>query len=144
MAVFESIHDNLLQGVSQQVPRSRLPGQLTLQENMISDPVTGLRRRPGSVLRFAENLPDADTTSIKAWRTDIAGVSCDCIIDTNSGTLIIRESGTVSVLQDDYLKAPDIRYIRQANVGESLFICNIGETPTGNRTTAGTFDPGKV
>lgn len=37
---------SLLQGVSQQPPRDRLAGQATLQENMSSDPVQGLTRRP--------------------------------------------------------------------------------------------------
>lgn len=37
---------SLIQGVSQQPPRTRLPGQCTLQENMSSNPVDGLTRRP--------------------------------------------------------------------------------------------------
>lgn len=37
---------SLLQGVSQQPPRDRLPGQCTAQVNMSADPVTGLTRRP--------------------------------------------------------------------------------------------------
>jgi hypothetical protein len=37
---------SLLQGVSQQSPRDRLSGQCSLQENMSSDPVDGLTRRP--------------------------------------------------------------------------------------------------
>lgn len=37
---------SLIQGVSQQPPRTRLPGQCTLQENMTSNPVDGLSRRP--------------------------------------------------------------------------------------------------
>lgn len=37
---------SLIQGVSQQPARERLPGQCTLQENMSSDPVNGLIRRP--------------------------------------------------------------------------------------------------
>jgi hypothetical protein len=37
---------SLLQGVSQQPPRDRLPGQSTDQLNMSADPVTGLTRRP--------------------------------------------------------------------------------------------------
>lgn len=134
MAVFESIHDNLLQGVSQQVPRSRLPGQLTMQENMISDPVTGLRRRPGSVVRYILDAPEATPDSIKAWRTDIGGVSCDCVLDVNSGTLNVVEGADgsrVSALQSDYLKADDIRMIRHASVGDSLYLANISKTPTG-------------
>src|SRR5699024_5316391 len=127
MAVYESVHENLLQGVSQQVARSRLPGQLELQENMVSDPVTGLRRRPGSVLRYVEELPEADTTSIQAWRTDIAGISCDCILDVNSGTLIIREGGESHTLQSDYLMALDVRMIRLTSVVESLFLWKISK-----------------
>lgn len=141
MGVFESVHENLLQGVSQQVPRSRLPGQLELQENMVSDPVTGLRRRPGSVLRFVERLPEADTTSIQAWRTDIAGVSCDCILDVNTGTLLIREGGETTTLQSDYLKAVDSRMIRHTSVGESLYLCNISKIPEGVVSTTGIKDP---
>lgn len=41
---------SLLQGVSQQPPRDRLPGQCTDQLNMSSDPVSGLTRRPPSDL----------------------------------------------------------------------------------------------
>lgn len=37
---------SLLQGVSQQAPRDRFDGQCSLQENMTSDPVKGLSRRP--------------------------------------------------------------------------------------------------
>ena len=41
---------SLLQGVSQQPTRDRLPGQCTEQVNMSSDPVKGLSRRPGDDL----------------------------------------------------------------------------------------------
>jgi hypothetical protein len=37
---------SLIQGVSQQPPRERRPGQSTLQENFSSNPVTSLTRRP--------------------------------------------------------------------------------------------------
>lgn len=37
---------SLIQGVSQQPSRTRLPGQCSLQENMSSNPVDGLTRRP--------------------------------------------------------------------------------------------------
>jgi hypothetical protein len=37
---------SLIQGVSQQPARTRLPGQCTLQSNMSSNPVDGLTRRP--------------------------------------------------------------------------------------------------
>lgn len=37
---------NLIQGVSQQSPRDRLPGQCSLQENAVADVVEGWKRRP--------------------------------------------------------------------------------------------------
>lgn len=54
---------SLLQGVSQQPPRDRLIGQATLQENFISDPVTGLTRRPPTDL--VGDLGSA--TNVKGW-----------------------------------------------------------------------------
>lgn len=51
---------SLIQGVSQQPARTRLPGQCTLQENMSSNPVDGLTRRPP--LEWVSDLfEDADT-----------------------------------------------------------------------------------
>lgn len=42
MSTYEAAYKSLLQGVSQQLPEERLPGQLTAQVNMVSDPVTNL------------------------------------------------------------------------------------------------------
>lgn len=56
---------SLLQGVSQQPPRDRLPGQATAQENMLSDPVTGLTRRPPTDL--IGELGEA--TLVRGWHT---------------------------------------------------------------------------
>ena len=44
----------LIQGVSQQPARTRLPGQCTLQDNMTSNPVDGLQRRAPT--EYLENL----------------------------------------------------------------------------------------
>lgn len=147
MAAYEGAHENLMQGVSQQVPRSRLPGQLTSQNNMLSDPVTGLRRRPGAEYRWHMELPEATTNSITGWRTDISGVSCEVIVESNAGTLIIRdlEGNLLRQFNNvEYLKAPSYRNIQHASVGDSLFILNTGiipqVTPGGGQ---GTLDPSK-
>jgi hypothetical protein len=42
---------SVTRGVSEQVPQDRHPGQMWEQVNMISDPVVGLARRPGSSLK---------------------------------------------------------------------------------------------
>ncbi len=52
---------SLIQGVSQQPARSRLPGQCTAQDNMTSNPVDGLSRRPpldwiGELFTSSENV----------------------------------------------------------------------------------------
>lgn len=54
---------SLIQGVSQQPPRARLPGQCTAQENMSSNPVDGLTRRPPSEL-IATLLPYTGTQPV--------------------------------------------------------------------------------
>lgn len=147
MAAYEGAHENLMQGVSQQVPRSRLPGQLTSQNNMLSDPVTGLRRRPGAEYRWHMELPDADTNSITGWRTDISGVSCEVIVESNAGTLILRDlAGNLLKQFDDveYLKAESYRNIQYASVGDSLFIVNTSKVPTlTGANTVGLKDPDK-
>ncbi|QXP44063.1 hypothetical protein [Stappia phage SI01] len=54
---------SLMQGVSQQPPRDRLPGQAKLQDNMSSDPITGLTRRPATDL--VNHL--MDTADLRGW-----------------------------------------------------------------------------
>lgn len=56
---------SLLQGVSQQPPRDRLAGQGTTQENMLSDPVSGLTRRPPTDLIGVLG----PATDVRGWHT---------------------------------------------------------------------------
>lgn len=64
--IVELAYPSLLYGVSQQTPRERQNGQLTEQLNMLSDPVTGIRRRPGLIKAFElESNGDIDWT--KVW-----------------------------------------------------------------------------
>lgn len=145
MASFEGSHLNLLQGVSQQVPRSRLPGQLTSQNNMLSDPVTGLRRRPGAEFKYQQEAPTATKDTVIAWRTDISGRNCEVVLDCSSGVVTLRNAdGSIihTFAANDYLKSADSRTIRYAAVGESLFVANVAQIPVGVRTPKGK-DPNK-
>lgn len=143
MSSFESSYLNLLQGVSQQVPRARLPGQLTEQTNMLSDPVTGLRRRPGIQALYAQysNAPgySADTDSIFAQFTDIAGSQCHIMVNTKMGEVYIRDVNYTleKTFQTDYLKATSARAIRAASVGDSLFLANVEVVPQSVTVTSG-------
>lgn len=132
MASFDGAYESLVQGVSEQVPTSRLPGQVTEQVNMVSDLVTGVRRRTGSKLRFTMKS-EGIGKNLKAWKTDVGGVSTECYLNTNTGELILLEEGNVSEMtrfQSDYLRAMTTRAIRHAGVGDSLFIANIEQIPT--------------
>lgn len=55
---------SLIQGVSQQPPRERFPGQCSLQENLSSNPVTSLTRRPP--FQFIDDMMNSGT----AWKWD--------------------------------------------------------------------------
>lgn len=92
---------SLLQGVSQQPPRDRLPGQSTAQINMSADPVTGLTRRPPTDLvgplspsSSPRNWYDFETATgdkfiaqfddglLQVW--DINAVAMDVVIETDA------------------------------------------------------------
>src|SRR5690554_4706426 len=142
MSSFESSYLNLLQGVSQQVPRARLPGQLTEQTNMLSDPVTGLRRRPGIEYLYAQDTGQsdgADSDSIFAQFTDIAGSQCHIMVNTKLGEVYIRDVNynLEKTFQTDYLKATSARSIRAASVGDSLFLANVEIVPQSVTVTSG-------
>jgi hypothetical protein len=79
----------LVQGVSEQTPELRRSGQLGEMVNMIPDPVEGLTRRPGAVLRAST----AFTGTPSGWR------SIEHTQDGNDYVILYRAgAGTGSVL----------------------------------------------
>lgn len=145
MSTFEQPYDGLLQGVSQQIPRLRLPGQVTAQVNMLSDPVTGPRRRPGASFRYSQNLAGSTSTSIVAWETDIGGFRIHVILCVNTGTvLILGDDYTLqATLQHDYLIATAPKLIRATTVGNEFFLANTSETPVLGGPTPGVITPAR-
>jgi len=141
MALFETAYKSLLQGVSQQPPESRLPGQVTAQLNMQSDPMTNLRRRQGFEYVGVKTNNNATTDNIKAFFMDVAGAEIHVIVNTTDGRVSIydidwvEESG--SPLQNNYLKATDPYNIRVAPVGNELFIANLEKTPSATNSNDG-------
>mgnify|MGYP001581351820 FL=1 len=117
MSYIESAHKNLLMGVSQQAPQDRVPGQLTTQINMLSDPVTGLRRRPGT--EFINVLAHMDLTGAprpKVYHTDINNRSVVFLVFVHTGDLLVLDDQTGELLQSyaaqPYLMAPSAAAIR--------------------------------
>lgn len=132
MSTYESTYKSLIQGISQQLPSERLPGQLTAQVNMVSDPVTNLRRRPGVQYKTNWTWAGATESNVLAWFTDLAGSRVHILLNTSSGAIkILNEAyGTEADLDaGDYLVASDPRNIRACAVGNEFFLANCEKSP---------------
>lgn len=141
MSTYEAAYKSLLQGVSQQLPEERLPGQLTSQVNMVSDPVTNLRRRPGVLFRKSWAWDSADYEHSLGWFTDIAGSRVHILLNTNTGNIRILNENFVeeaSLNAGAYLINADPTHIRATSVGNEFFLCNVDKSPT---LQYGTTDP---
>lgn len=120
MAVYESGYPSLIQGASQQVPDKRLDGQVSNQLNMVSDALTGLRRRKGfELLRFLENSNDA-----RFWWFSISGASYLIAHDYSTGTIRVYSDKGILVgsIRNDYLIGAyqDFQYTSVSGLGAVL------------------------
>lgn len=133
MSSFEDSYKSQLQGVSQQVARERLDGQVSAQDNMLSDTVTNLRRRPGATFAYSLLIPNATQDSILAWDTDLAGQQCQVVLNTVDGVIRIL-SPTYALLAtlpaSAYLVASNVAALQVATVGDEFFIANTNVKPT--------------
>lgn len=145
MSTFESSYRSLLQGVSQQIPSERQPGQATAQENMLSDIVTGPRRRPGAEYKFDKSMATATTDTVKAWFTDIAGQRVHVLVNTANGTVKVLNEAYAELASFSvgaYLTAAR-RDILATTVGDEFFLLNRTVTPTLGAADSG-IDPKKA
>jgi hypothetical protein len=131
MSTYESAYKSLLQGVSQQEPFERLPGQVTAQTNMLSDPVTNLRRRPGLVFKKSWAWAGAVSSRVGAWFTDVAGSRVNLLLNTVTGNLLVLDENWVqeASLTSPYLVNTDPSRIRMAAVGNEVYFCNVDIAP---------------
>jgi len=140
MSAFESSYKSLLQGVSQQIPSERLPGQVGAQENMLSDPVTNVRRRPGCALAFSRASTDSNSDNLKGWFTDIAGERVHVILNTATGEVVLLDEAHTELAVLDgapYLVASAPNMIQAATVGDEFFLLNRSIKPTAGAAGAG-------
>src|SRR5690349_13768283 len=98
MSGYEGAYSSILQGVSQQLPKLRLQGQVTAQDNMISDIVTNVRRRPGVQFRSTFDLAGEDHLSVRSWETDIAGRRVHVYVGTKTGWLVVLSEDLQTIL----------------------------------------------
>ncbi|QBP32940.1 gp40 [Shigella phage Buco] len=143
---FEGTLQSLLQGVSQQIPRERQPGQLGAQQNMLSDPVTGLRRRPPLHLAaqtLMENpvSPDALFSTYIERGTD----GRHLLINTEAGIWQILSKDATTLIrsgQADYLKASiGATSIQTASIAGLTYILNTEQTPVAHVDNTGKLNP---
>lgn len=146
MSACESSYKSLLQGVSQQIPSERLDGQVGAQSNMLSDPVTNARRRPGAAYAFHRTSADATSTNIKGWFTDIAGQRVHVILNCTTGEIVILSAtyAELAVLDASaYITAATPKMIQATTVGDEFYILNRDVKPTLGAVAAGP-DPTKA
>lgn len=103
---------SLMQGVSQQVPQDRGPGQHTEQINMLPDPVQGLSRRHGSKFvaeRQLTNDPSliaAYTADTDNWRTfEYSNAGHDYVVLVRSAARPVGSTLPVLMVYDRTAKA---------------------------------------
>lgn len=142
---FEGVLPSLLQGVSQQIPRERQPGQLGEQVNMLSDPVTGIRRRAGAL---AQNTLDIALTSDDALFTAYIERGTDgrhLIINTQNGNWYLLSKDYTTIVnsgQSNYLIASiGHTSIQTANVAGLTYILNTEQAPVTTVDNTGKIDP---
>ncbi len=143
MATYESGEKPPLQGVSQQIARERLPGQCTAQENMLADPVTNIRRRPGAEYKFHLAMAGADANKVVGWYVDVAGMNVHVLVNTANGDITLLDD-TYAVLDTlaggAYCTTGTRKNLQAAVVGDELFILNKAIKPT-EVAAVGLIDP---
>lgn len=143
MGTYESSFPSLIQGVSQQPPEFMQPGQLVSQVNMISDPVTGLRRRPGAQYIAEEVGGFAFPERIMSDRVELGGKAIHFKVDSYVGSVRLYDDngnfidGFVPTYGgQNYLQATSQSSIVYAVVNDELFICNKEKVPVVLQGTA--------
>lgn len=141
----EGTIQSLLQGVSQQVPRERQPGQLGAQWNMVSDPVSGVRRRPPADISWQSSIPNPGLDSLFTEYVERGSDGRHLLINTGSGQwwlLNKQGSGIVNSGQDDYFKASlGQTSIQTASIAGLTYILNTEQVPTTTVDNSGKLDP---
>lgn len=134
MSAIDGATKSLMQGVSQQVPRERLDGQVSIQSNMLSDVVEGMRRRPGMRYLASGVFTGGAITKERVFATsvDINDQSVHVLINLANGNLrIYNESwALLSQVTDTYFIAPDASAIQVCTLRGYMYICNTTIAPS--------------
>lgn len=142
---FEGTVQSLLQGVSQQIPRERQPGQVGEQLNMLSDPVTGIRRRPGANLLNTFNINPVSDDALFSSYIERGADGRHLLINTESGDWYLLSKDAKSIVnqgQSNYLKTTiGHTSIQTASIAGLTYILNTEQKPGIVKSNAGKRDP---
>ena len=141
MSIYEGSYPSLTHGVSQQVPFGRIEGQHEEQLNMLSDRVTGLRRRPG--IQYKTLLAMDTFDSIKSFYIEQGDSSYHVLINNKTGTVYTFDSNytLLNTKQDNYFIASKATSIHEAPMTGSTWLLNTEIKPTLGPAIAGTQNP---
>lgn len=142
---YEGTIQSLLQGVSQQIPRERQAGQVGEQKNMLSDPVTGIRRRPGAAILSTLNIQVTSDDALYTAYIERGSDGRHLIINTETGSwYLLNKQATASVTrgQSDYLiTSIGHTSIQTASIAGLTYILNTEKRPVISKSNAGKRDP---
>lgn len=146
MSSLEGTIPSLLQGVSQQIPRERKDGQLGAQFNMLSDPVTGIRRRPPAMLlNDATGIAAPNTGNLFTAYVERGTDGRHLVINTTTGQwwLLAKNTGAVvSSGTNSYLQASiGAVSIQTASISGLTYILNTEKTPVTTVSNTGKLNP---
>ncbi|QHJ80534.1 MAG: hypothetical protein [Bacteriophage sp.] len=144
---FDGAIKSLMQGVSQQVPRERLDGQVSVQLNRLSDVVNGNRRRPGA--RYMATLPTTSQYDNKVFATyvDVGDAANHVIVNTETGQLLVLSEDFTTTLHSStqtYLQASSSNAIRTATLRGDLYLANTEKRPATVHGATAQQDPAKT
>lgn len=147
--VLDGVVPSLLQGVSQQIPRERLPGQLSDQVNMVSDLVTGIRRRPGiQYIDSVSGLGAINPLSVLSQYVELDTTGWHVFLDAKQGNIItFRDDFSVKqVTPSTYIttsdgKADKLRMVVDAGF---VWVLNTEKRPVLINQDTGKQDPGRT
>lgn len=130
MSIFEGTYKSLLEGVSQQTAQERRDGQLGEQINMLSDKVTGLRRRGGVLL---DHIIEQDPNCYFRVVT-LGGEPYIVSINPTFGTLFVKHlrnhnASLIHTFTHDYFKAANKASFRTTTSRDNFFVVNTDRTP---------------
>lgn len=141
----EGTIQSLLQGVSQQIPRERQPGQLGAQLNMLSDPVSGIRRRPPAEIVWESSIDNPDLDSLYTEYVERGTDGRHLLINTSNGNWWLLSKNGKSIVNSGndpyFVTTVGQTSIQTASIAGLTYILNTEMAPNTAVDNTGRIDP---